>query len=192
MTARNVLSLLFACALFGGTARADRDDSDELPPGLPAALQPPAGEEVAFDAIGRGVQVYSCNFTGGVYGWAFVAPAATLRDDGRTFAIHYGGPTWQSTSDGSTVVGKALVKVPSPLPGTVPWLLLTAVSHTGGGLFSHVTSIQRLETVGGAAPATGCDGAHAGVQVGVAYRAHYFFYKLAGDQFSVPQGGDED
>ena len=59
----------------------------------------------------------------------------------------------------------------------IPWLLLRAVAHSGPGLFSEVTYIQRLETVGGTAPASGCDASTVGAQARIAYQARYVFWK---------------
>jgi hypothetical protein len=43
-------------------------------------------------------------------------------------------------------------------------------------VLSRATSIQRLNTKGGKAPASGCDAAHAGQEVRVPYSADYLFY----------------
>jgi len=60
----------------------------------------------------------------------------------------------------------------------IPWLLLGATSHGGeNGKMTQVTSIQRLSTVGGLAPATGCDADHVGATADVPYDADYFFYR---------------
>ena len=44
-------------------------------------------------------------------------------------------------------------------------------------MFAGVTSIQRVNTNGGIAPATGCDDSHAGNEARVAFSADYYFYK---------------
>jgi hypothetical protein len=46
-------------------------------------------------------------------------------------------------------------------------------------VMSKVTYIQRLETVAGLAPQTGCDSAHLGALVESAYSATYYFYQAA-------------
>ena len=38
-------------------------------------------------------------------------------------------------------------------------------------------AVQRINTVGGLAPATGCDAAHAGATAPVFYTADYWFYR---------------
>lgn len=42
---------------------------------------------------------------------------------------------------------------------------------------SEVTYIQRLDTQGGLAPATGCDAAHEGATARIGYTATYYFYR---------------
>jgi hypothetical protein len=58
----------------------------------------------------------------------------------------------------------------------VPWLLLSATSTAGTGVLTSVTYVQRVNTVGGKAPATGCDSTHAGDNTSVNYTADYFFW----------------
>jgi hypothetical protein len=56
--------------------------------------------------------------------------------------------------------------------------LLKATTHADAcGLFDDVSYIQRLATVGGNAPSTGCDADHLGTIVQVPYSAEYVFYK---------------
>ena len=86
-------------------------------------------------------------------------------------AIHFRGPSWESTRDGSLVEGKAVAS--SPVPGSIPQLLLPATRTRGDGVFGGVTYIQRLDTTGGTAPTTACDD---GRTAGVPYTADYRFY----------------
>ena len=58
----------------------------------------------------------------------------------------------------------------------IPWLLLAAKSVGPAGSFSRVTSVQRVRTVGGVAPATGCAQATAGTTARVSYTADYYFF----------------
>ena len=76
---------------------------------------------------------------------------------------------------------KARVEAPAAgkPPAAIPWLLLEVNSRAGRGLFEKVTYIQRRNTVGGSAPAQGCEKFHSGVETRVPYRADYFFYGLA-------------
>ena len=64
--------------------------------------------------------------------------------------------------------------VASPLGA---WLLLAVASHTGEGILSRVTSIQRIHTEGGLAPsANTCDASANGKESRSAYAADYYFY----------------
>ena len=84
-------------------------------------------------------------------------------------------PTWEAL-DGSRLTGARVASAAAPDGKSIPWLLLRSTSSVGAGLFGDVTWVQRLDTVGGAAPATGCDAEHLGAEVMVPYRADYFFY----------------
>ena len=62
-----------------------------------------------------------------------------------------------------------------PDPSAIPWVLLGVASQDGPGIFDQVTSIQRLNTVGGIAPTT--PGAVIGQEARVPYTALYVFYR---------------
>lgn len=151
-------------------------------PSAPAALQPPPGHQPSQVLHARGVQIYECAPVAnrpGEYAWAFKAPEAELADAaGRTLGKHYAGPSWEAP-DGSLIVGKLRARDPGPDPRAIPWLLLDASSTGRDGAFSRVRSIQRLQTVGGIAPAEPCDAAHAAQFARVPYRAVYVFFTPA-------------
>jgi hypothetical protein len=65
----------------------------------------------------------------------------------------------------------------TPDPSAIPWLLLSAKSTSGKGIFSEVHSIQRLHTVGGTAPSTGCGQAQRGQELRTSYSADYLFFR---------------
>jgi len=149
------------------------------PPNVPAALQVSGAEVLIRELHGAGVQIYECRPSAqGVrqFAWALQAPAADLADrSGKDVGRHYEGPTWEG-NDGSKVVGELVAHDPGPVPSAVPWLLLRAKSNVGKGMFAKVQFIQRLNTVGGLPPQSGCDAAHAGQRTRVAYSADYYFY----------------
>lgn len=148
------------------------------PPQVPAALQAPAGQEPYLEALAAGVQIYECQAKpdGSGTAWVFKAPEAMLTDrDGKPLGKHYAGPTWEGL-DGSSVVGEVKARDPGPDPKAVPWLLLSAKSHGGNGLFSMAKSIQRVATVGGATPAADLCTA-AGQVLRADYTATYYFYR---------------
>jgi len=144
---------------------------------VPPPLQPGAEYRQAFSLLGKGVQIYRCDTASGALKWVFVAPRAQLLDaSGKEAGTHGAGPFWQG-ADGSRIVGKALQNVPSPTAGSIPWLLLSASSEGSAGKFSSVSRVQRLETVGGVAPASGCGtAADQGRTLEVAYTATYVFF----------------
>jgi len=147
------------------------------PPPAPApALAVPGGNRLAFDFDATGVQIYTCAAAGAGFAWTFVAPEATLLNPGgQTAGIHFAGPTWQA-NDGSQVVGARLAGVTVDA-SAIPWLLLAAASHDGNGRMAKVSFIQRFDTVGGKAPAAGCDATTVGAIARVDYQATYFFYE---------------
>jgi len=147
---------------------------DSTSPQVSAQLAPPDGEKLVLHAHAKGNQIYSCSKTGDQYAWTLKKPQAELFDEqDRAIGHHFMGPTWE-LNDGSQVVGKVVAKFDSP--DSIPWLLLSAASHSGNGALSRVTSIQRLNTKGGKAPATGCEASDEGSENRVSYTADYFFY----------------
>ena len=142
---------------------------------VPAELQPPAGQALLLQVHGKGDQIYSCKNDVTGYLWELKAPDAQLFDEeGKPFGRHFAGPSWEA-KDGSRVTGTMVDGVPSPDANSIPWLLLTVRSRTGDGVLARVTSIQRLNTKGGKAPAS-CDAARVGQELRVPYSADYFFF----------------
>jgi len=143
---------------------------------IPPQLQPTAGERLLLQVHAKGDQVYVCKSDGGNFSWTLKAPDARLfYKDGKAFGRHFGGPSWEA-GDGSRVVGKAVANVPSPDADSIPWLLVTVASRAGSGVLSGVSSVQRINTKGGKAPASGCDAVHDGQETRAAYTADYRFY----------------
>jgi hypothetical protein len=132
-----------------------------------------------LEVAASGVQVYQCDASKNdptKFEWIFKAPVADLFDaGGKKIGTHYAGPTWESI-DGSKVVGEVTARDNGPDANAIPWLLLSAKSTSGTGVFSRTKSIQRVQTVGGKAPAVGCDKAQAGQEARMAYKATYYFY----------------
>jgi hypothetical protein len=146
---------------------------------VPDNLKPGANEALATIVSAKGVQIYECRATkdrAGEYEWAFVAPEADLFDArGNRAGRHYAGPHWEST-DGSKILGTVKERAAAPAADAIPWLLLTAKSVGPEGSFSKVTSVQRVNTVGGVAPKAGCSQASAGTPVRIKYTADYYFF----------------
>jgi len=151
-------------------------------PEVPAHLRPPAGQVLFLEALASGVQIYECASKPdqpSSYEWAFRAPEAALADrTGRPLGKHFAGPTWESP-DGTSVIGEVKARDPGPDPSSIPWLLLSAKSNAGAGALSKTTSIQRVKTVGGVAPAEPCGTTNAKQVARVPYTATYYFYRAS-------------
>jgi hypothetical protein len=170
------------------------------PPAVPAKLQVEAPNEVFLLGHGVGTQNYECqpvNSLGRV-DWVLFTPQATLFGDlNEQLITHFFSPnpveggivrvTWQDSRDTSTVWARVLEPSSDPnfvRKGAIPWLLLD-VEHvgaqagpTGGDTLVRTTFIQRVNTVGGVAPSTGCDRpTDIGKKEFVPYSADYFFYR---------------
>lgn len=154
-------------------------ESKPTPPATPDAIKAPNPAALAYKGNAVGAQVYACapnKEDKRKFEWTLKAPDATLTDDaGKPLAKHYAGPTWEAP-DGSKVVAALKAKSDAPDAGAIPWLLLEAKSNEGQGTLANIGWVQRVQTVGGKAPATGCDKAHEGAETRVDYRATYYFY----------------
>jgi hypothetical protein len=163
----------FSVLILGASSQAVR------PPDAPQELRPPVDQVLALETLATGVQIYECSAGKDQperFEWVFKAPEAELFDKtGRRVGKHYAGPTWEST-DGSAVVGEVKTRDAGPDPSAIPWLLLSAKSNSGTGVFSQVKSVQRLQTVGGKAPSAPCGQDNAQQVVRVPYKAAYDFY----------------
>jgi hypothetical protein len=168
LAAPTLLLALAACA----SAPAARPAAN-----VPENLRVPEGQPFLLRAVAKGAQIYTCKAKAAepaTFEWALKAPDAELFDEaGAKIGTHYAGPTWES-ADGSRVAGEVVQRF--PMPGAVPWLLLRAKSNEGAGALAGVHYVQRVDTVGGVAPSTGCDAAHADAEARVEYSANYDFY----------------
>jgi hypothetical protein len=151
------------------------------PADAPEALKVPADARLVLAVHATGAQIYVCAAAAdGKFQWTLKAPDAQLHDaHGAVVGHHAAGPSWRY-KDGSEITGKAAAHADSPDPHAVPWLLVNVVGHSGSGLLEPVTSVQRLHTHGGAAPAaTRCDAAKVDREARVPYSADYYFYAAA-------------
>jgi hypothetical protein len=190
----------------GGDGPGGRDgggsDGPPTTTPVPPELDVPAGAVLKIQDHGVGVQIYTCTASAGAdagvdagattYAWLLKAPDAQLFDWLTYVQVgtHGAGPHWTSTVDGSVVNGTKVAQVDAPLATAIPWLLLRATSTSGTGVFSDVTYVQRVNTTGGKAPATGCDSTTVGTDVRVDYTADYYFYMGgAGADWMTPPAG---
>ena len=163
------LSLAIGAMSTFAALAADKTDQSNVP----TELRVRDGYKRVLTSVGRGVQIYDC-----VDGaWKLRAPRADIfeQPSDKQVATHFAGPTWESTKDGSKVVG-ALDAPPVAAPNPqqdIPWLRLRAASNVGKGTFDDVAYIQRLNTRGGVAPTGACA---AGQTVEAPYQATYDFW----------------
>ena len=174
-------------------------------PEMPAILEVPDGHEVFMEGYAIGTQNYICMPAPTGVAWKFLGPQATLFIVGRRgrveqqIATHFLSPnpaeagsparaTWQDSDDTSSVWAAAIATATSAdypayvAAGAIPWLKLemkgTATGPRHGSTLARTTFIQRLNTAGGIAPATGCtQTTHIGVTALVPYTTDYFFYR---------------
>ena len=167
-----LLSLVVGCA----ASQAPTSTLD-----VPAKLRPAPNESLALIVPAKGVQIYECRAKkdqAGQYEWAFVAPEADLFDArGAKIGKHYAGPHWES-NDGSRILGTVKERADAPRADAIPWLLLSSKSDGPAGSFSQVSSVQRVNTVGGVAPSGGCSQSNAGAVGRVSYTADYYFFTM--------------
>ena len=140
---------------------------------LPDTIAAP-GETAVTTLHAEGAQVYECKAdAAGKLVWQFREPIATLLLDGKTLGRHYAGPTWE-LADGGAVMAKVVGRAPAASAKDIPWLKLEVSERRGAGTLSGVTTVQRINTRGGAAEGA-CD--RAGEFLSVAYAADYVFLR---------------
>jgi hypothetical protein len=164
------------------------------PPSVPAGLEVLAPSEAFLLGRGVGTQNYVCQPSAslGRVAWTLFTPQATLFSDlDEQLTTHFFSPnpdegrivrvTWEDSRDSSIVWARLIASV-VVTPDAIPWLKLeragTQEGPTGGATLTETTFIQRVNTVGGVAPATGCDALpDVGHKAFVPYTADYFFYR---------------
>ena len=140
---------------------------------LPATIAA-SGETVVLKVHAIGMQLYECKpGADGKLAWTFTAPQATLTIDDKVVGYHGAGPSWE-LNDSSAVTGKAVGDAPGANANDIPWLKLEVATHTGSGRLSDVTTVQRINTIGGVLNDS-CDRQGAGR--GMPYAADYVFLK---------------
>jgi Protein of unknown function (DUF3455) len=172
----SLIALLTVAALAPASIPAAQAGDDNRAPEVPSPIcdkiQAPAGNKVIFHVYAKGAQIYKWN---GIK-WDFVGPLATLYADANysgEVGTHYAGPTWKSNSGSKVVASRQQDCAPDPT--AIPWLLLKTVTTTGPGIFSSVTYVQRVNTVGGIAPTT--PGSMVDEVMEVPYTTEYYFYR---------------
>jgi hypothetical protein len=148
---------------------------------LPAAVQVPAGHQVALETVGVGQITYECRAKKDMAGheWVFVGPDAKLMSRrGQQVGRYYGPPaTWESL-DGSKLTATQLAVAPAAA-GSIPLQLVKANPAMGMGAMQGVTYIQRVATQGGVAPAMLRAPRKPGTNQNLNNQADYIFSKAA-------------
>jgi hypothetical protein len=201
-TTRSILRSACATALavaFTLSVAQVADAHQVIPPVVPGGLEVPAGNKAFLVGHGVGTQNYICLPAGTGFAFTLFTPEATLSSYNQQVTTHYFSPnnnpfdpsdkgviraTWEDSRDTSTVWGAIEKSSSDPnfvAPGAIPWLRVKVVGGqdgpTGGDRLSATTFIQRVNTVGGSAPATGCAASgDVGKKAFVPYTADYFFY----------------
>jgi hypothetical protein len=192
-----VMSALLATAAFAVApppVRADGVTPPRVPPGLEVDGAVPFLEGHAV-----GTQNYVCQPSGPGFAWSLFTPEATLFWDGdEQLTTHFFSPNpdeaeairaaWQHSRDSSTVwasLFKSSSDAAFVAADAIPWLKLKVVGRRagpgGGDKLTRATFVQRVNTAGGVAPATGCAAASdVGARAFVPYTADYYFYAPSG------------
>jgi hypothetical protein len=201
LIAMQLCSIVLLTSFVAASANA-QTSAAVIPPLVPPEIQVPEGNEVFFVGRGVGTQNYVClpcdpsqPGCGSGVAFALFTPQATLfNNQGEQVTTHFFSPnpfegdviraTWQHSRDTSAVWGRVIGSSSDPkfvTPGAIPWLLVEVVGAqagpTGGAKLTRTTFIQRLNTVGGAAPSKGCSApADIGAKAFVPYTSDYLFY----------------
>lgn len=186
-------------------AQSDTSSVITVPP-VPPGVEVDGDNNVVFLATHAfGTQNYICLPSTSGFAWTLFTPEATLfSPDVKQRVTHFFSPnpfehspnpfeagiirpTWQDSSDSSIVWarlvdGGASTDERFVSKGAIAWLKLefagAVPGPTGGGRLTQTTFVQRLNTVDGAAPLTGCAvSTDNGKKAFMPYEADYFFYK---------------
>jgi Protein of unknown function (DUF3455) len=166
------------------------------PPSVPTGLEPPAGSKAFLIGHAVGTQNYVCLPDGAGAKWVLFGPQATVFDDeGAQIMTHFLSPnpveanapraTWQHSNRTSSVWAVKVAESDDARyvePGAIKWFKLTVVGTQEGSRtpdrLTTTTTIQRVNTSGGVAPAAECTmTSDVGKTKLVPYTADYVFYR---------------
>jgi hypothetical protein len=181
------------------------------PPSVPDRLQEviPEGNELFLIGHAFGTQDYVCAASGSGVAFVLTTPEAVLFDNPAHRVInHFFSPnpieggtiraTWQSTWNSSAFWGKVDATATFATdpdfvaPDAIAWVLLSragVLEGSGNGdNLAATTFVQRVNTVGGLAPSTGCNSpADIGKTAFVPYEADYVFFRNPTAAAAVPE-----
>jgi Protein of unknown function (DUF3455) len=166
------------------------------PPKVPDTLAVPAGSKAFLIGHAVGTQNYICLPDGAGAKWVLFGPQATVFDDrGTQIMTHFLSPnpaesntlraTWMDSDRTSSVWAMKVAESDDARyvePGAIKWFLLQVKGTEEGSQrndrLMKTTVIHRVNTSGGAAPASECMLAgDVGKTKFVPYTADYVFYK---------------
>ncbi|HEV7735176.1 MAG TPA: DUF3455 domain-containing protein [Candidatus Binatia bacterium] len=169
------------------------------PPPVPGDIVVSAEHKPFLIGHAVGTQNYVCLPSSGPspFAWTLFGPQATVFDDhDRQIATHFLSPNpdeagtprarWHSQDSSSVwaVRDASSSDADYVAPGAIPWFRLRVVGTDagpdGGRRLTETTWLQRINTSGGVAPATGCaQSTDVGKVELIPYAADYVFFKLA-------------
>ena len=130
------------------------------------------GEAVVAEFHAEGAQIYECGMDStGASLWQFREPIATLLLNDKTVGRHYAGPSWE-LADGSFIEGTLADHKPGKTTTDIPLLKFDAIDNSRQGKLATVTTVLRLDTIGGVLDGV-CD--EPGTFKAVSYSARYVF-----------------
>jgi hypothetical protein len=180
---------------------------DVTPPQVPDVIKVTEEGFIPF-LVGHadGTQNYVCRPSGAGFAYALFTPEATLfNGHDKQLITHYFSPNPQEANTDPKVDGNLMIRAtwqhldtstiwaavhqnPTGVAivdqESIAWVLLDVVGNldgpTGGTTLSPAKFVQRVNTVGGNPPKTGCASlADVGKEAFVHYKADYFFWKKA-------------
>jgi hypothetical protein len=192
---RQITSL--AAAVFVAFNAAASAQDRITPPAVPIDIEVEAGYKPFFRGHAVGTQNYICAPAATPSGvdWLPIGPQATIFDEAMEQTMtHYASKnplkndaiqaTWQHSRDSGAVWAKRKAGSTDAnyvAPDAIEWLLLEVTGEmagpTGGDKLTGALFLQRVNTVGGKAPATGCSAETVNTRRFVAYEADYYFYR---------------
>ena len=169
------------------------------PPTVPATLAVPNGATLAIHDHAIGQQVYTCTAmsSGGAggggaraaraaagtttYSWVLKQPDAKLYDMERHPGRHARRRAELDVHvDGSIANGTKIAQADSPQSAPSLGCSSKRRRPVPRACSATITYVQRANTIGGKAPATGCDSTTVNTDKGVDYSADYYFFTGGG------------
>jgi hypothetical protein len=156
---------------------------------VPAIVRAPSGHVLLGHVVGRGVETFTLqadpNDPDRVAWVPTKDEGGDLMDEEGNVVGHHEGNSW-AMHDGGQVSAEPIAAVPRR--NHMPWVLLQASSHEGGGLMGSARFVEQVHTVGG--PPASLAHAAIGTEFRAEYSADYYFYgSVAPQTYRMSMGG---